>query len=56
MKIKEKSNKNKVMKYFGVLKHANIDWDAKEKRMSDFRNVINKRLTWIVRLEKRVKS
>mgnify|MGYP001604517173 CR=1 FL=1 len=43
-KDEEKSSKNKIMKYFGALKNENIDWNAKEKRMKEFRNNFSKRL------------
>jgi len=33
-----------LLRFAGVLKDADIDWEAKEKRMGEFRDSINKRL------------
>ncbi|MBI4159203.1 antitoxin VapB family protein [Candidatus Woesearchaeota archaeon] len=41
---RERGNKNDVMRFFGALKDANIDWEAKEKRMKEFRNSFEKRI------------
>ena len=37
-----KSENDKIMKFFGVLKDT--DWDTKEKNMNEFRSSFNKRL------------
>ena len=41
---RERGNKKDIMKFFGALKNADIDWEAKEKRMKEFRNSFNKRM------------
>ena len=45
LRFKEKKgSKEAIMKYFGVLKDADIDWSEKEKRMKRLRESINKRM------------
>ncbi|OGJ22193.1 hypothetical protein A3K73_06320 [Candidatus Pacearchaeota archaeon RBG_13_36_9] len=39
---KKESDSEKLMRFFGVLKH--LDWDEKEKRMKRLRESFNKRL------------
>ena len=40
----KKGSKEGIMRFFGVLKDVDIDWDAKEETMGEFRNSFNKRL------------
>ncbi len=49
LELKERSGEKKgskevVLKFFGALKDKGIDWEAKEKRMKEFRDSFNKRL------------
>ncbi|MEK6847038.1 MAG: antitoxin VapB family protein [Nanoarchaeota archaeon] len=45
LRFKEKKgSKEAIMKYFGVLKDADIDWSETEKRMKRLRESINKRM------------
>lgn len=39
----KKGSKEKLMKYFGALKGREVDWKAKEKRMEEFREELEKR-------------
>ena len=43
--LRFKKETNPIMRYFGALKH--LDWDAKEKRMREFRKEFDKRLSAI---------
>ena len=36
--------KDRIMKFFGVLKGKNIDWNKREKRMREFRDSFEKRI------------
>jgi len=40
-----KGNKDNIMKLFGALGDADIDWEAKEKRMKEFRDSFNKKIS-----------
>ena len=42
--INSRGSKENVLKFAGVLKNANIDWNEAEKRMKDFRKSFNKRV------------
>ena len=42
-KVIDRSGKS-LLKYAGVLKNLDIDWDFKEKRMHELRESFNKRL------------
>jgi predicted CopG family antitoxin len=44
-KSKEKGSKENIMKFFGVLKNEDIDWEEKEKNIKEFRTSFNKRLS-----------
>ena len=41
---KKKGTTKDLMKYFGVMNNMNIDWEAKERRMKEFRDSFNKRI------------
>ena len=43
-KDKLDGSKNFLLKYFGALKNADIDWNEKEKRMRELRDSFNRRL------------
>ena len=43
-KEKKKGTTKDLMKYFGVMNNMNIDWEAKERRMKEFRDSFNKRI------------
>ncbi len=45
---KERSGKS-LLKFAGGLKHLNIDWEEKEKRISKFRKDFNKRVEETIR-------
>lgn len=40
----KRGSKESIMKFFGALKDADIDWKAKEKRMKELRRSFNKEL------------
>jgi predicted CopG family antitoxin len=39
-----KGSKDNVLRFAGVLKDANVDWDAAEKRMKNFRKSFSNRV------------
>lgn len=45
IKMKRKGSKENVLRFAGVLKDSDTDWDEKEKRMKKFRASFNKRLS-----------
>jgi len=42
LEFKKKEKKQDVMRFFGVLKDADIDWDEKEKRIKSFRDSVSR--------------
>ena len=40
----DKSSKEAVLQFAGVLKNKGIDWKAREKKMEEFRKEFNKRV------------
>ena len=40
----EKGSAKSLLRFAGVLKDSNIDWEEKEKRMKSFRDSFNKRI------------
>ena len=50
-----KGNKKEIMKYFGALKDMDIDWEAKEKRIKEFRKSFDNRVEEIIKYKKNEK-
>ena len=44
LEFKDNRSNQDIMKFFGVLKNEDIDWEGKKKRMKRFRESFNRRM------------